>query len=125
VILGILAAVIVPRVVGRSEDARRAKAVTDIASLDTALDMYANDNGRYPTTEQGLEALRTRPTRTPQPPSWSGPYLKKPLTGDPWGNAYVYRSPGEHNLESFDLHSLGGDGRLGGSGNDADITNWE
>ncbi len=125
VILGILAAVIVPRVVGRSEDARRAKAVADIEALGTALDMYANDNGRYPTTEQGLEALRTPPSIAPLPRAWSGPYLKKPLTPDPWGNPYRYRSPGEHNPHSYDLYSLGADGQPGGSGNDADITNWE
>src|SRR5437868_3223173 len=73
VIIGILAAVIIPRVVGRSEDARRAKAVSDVESLGTALDMYAADNGKYPTTEQGLEALRTRPTTPPLPRAWAGP----------------------------------------------------
>lgn len=124
-ILGILAAVIVPRVVGRSEDARRAKAVSDIESIGTALDMYAADNGKYPTTDQGLEALRTRPNQPPLPRAWSGPYLKKPLSVDPWGGTYEYSAPGEHNPETYDLHSLGADGRSGGNGNDSDITNWE
>ncbi len=123
IILGILAAVIVPRVVGRTEDARRAKAVSDIESLGTALDMYAAENGKYPTTEQGLEALRTKPTSPPQPRAWGGPYLKKPLTPDPWGAPYVYRSPGEKNPDSYDLVSLGADGQPGGSGNDEDIAN--
>jgi len=125
VILGILAAVIIPRVVGRSEDARRAKAVSDIEALGTALDLYAADNGKYPSQEQGLEALRTAPTTPPTPRAWSGPYLKKPLSADPWGGAYIYRSPGEHNKESYDLSSLGADGQPGGSGNDADLNNWE
>ena len=125
IILGILAAVIIPRVVGRTEDARRAKADTDIQSLGTALDMYAADNGKFPTTEQGLEALRTRPTTPPVPRAWSGPYLKKPLTPDPWGNPYIYSSPGEHNADSYDLSSLGADGRPGGTGNDSDLSNWE
>lgn len=124
-ILGVLAAVIVPRVVGRSEDARRAKAVSDIESIGTALDMYAADNGKYPTTEQGLEALRSRPTQPPLPRAWSGPYLKKVIGADPWGSAYEYTAPGEHNPETYDLHSLGADARPGGNGNDADITNWE
>jgi general secretion pathway protein G len=123
IILGILGAVIVPRVVGRTEDARRARAVSDIEALGTALDMYAAENGRYPTTEQGLEALRTRPTSPPLPRAWSGPYLKKALTPDPWGNEYLYRSPGERNPEGYDLVSLGADSQPGGSGNDEDITN--
>jgi general secretion pathway protein G len=125
VIIGILAAVIIPRVVGRSEDARRAKAISDVESLGTALDMYAADNGKYPTTEQGLEALRTQPTTPPLPRAWNGPYLKKPLTPDPWGVPYVYRAPGEHNAKTYDLSSPGEDGQPGGAGNAADITNWE
>ena len=125
VILGVLAAFIIPRVVGRGEDARRAKAVSDREALGTALDSYAVDNGKYPTTDQGLEALRTRPTTPPLPRAWNGPYLKKALSPDPWGNAYIYRSPGEHNPDSYDLSSLGADGRAGGTGNDADITSWE
>ena len=126
VILGILAAVIIPRVVGRSEDARRAKAVTDISSLGTALDMYAADNnGKYPTSEQGLEALRTRPTSPPVPRGWNGPYLKKPLTGDPWGTPYVYKAPGDKNPDSYDLVSLGEDGQPGGDGSSADVTGDE
>ena len=126
VILGILAAVIIPRVVGRSEDARRAKAKSDIESLETALDIYAADNsGHYPTSEQGLQALRAAPTTPPLPRAWNGPYLKKALPPDPWGTPYTYRSPGEHNTDSYDVSSLGEDGRTGGSGNAADITNWE
>jgi general secretion pathway protein G len=125
VILGILAALIIPRVIGKSEDARRAKAVTDIEALGTALDIYANENGQYPTTEQGLEALQNRPSSAPAPRAWSGKYLKKPLGNDPWGNPYVYKSPGEHSPESYDLSSLGQDGQPGGDGNNADINSWE
>src|SRR5438270_742125 len=93
IILAILAAVVVPRVVGREEDARRARAVSDVESFGTALDMYKTDNGEYPTTEEGLQALRVAPTSAK---SWNGPYLKKALRPDPWGNDYVYTSPGEH-----------------------------
>jgi general secretion pathway protein G len=124
-ILGILSAIIIPRVVGRGEDARRAKAVADIEAVGTALDMYAADNGRYPTTEQGLEALRTPPSLPPVPRAWNGPYLKKVVNRDPWGSAYVYRSPGEHDAYTYDLFSPGADGQPGGGGNDADITSWE
>jgi general secretion pathway protein G len=125
VILGILAALIFPRVTGRSEDARRAKAVSDIESIGTALDLYAADNGRYPTTEQGLEALRTPPDRPPLPRAWNGPYLKKALPVDAWGNPYLYESPGQHDPHTYDLHSLGADGSPGGNGNASDITSWE
>lgn len=125
VILGVLAALIVPRVVGRGEDARRAKAVSDIESIGTALDLYAADNGRYPTTEQGLAALRDTPTRPPMPRAWNGPYLKKALPIDPWGGEYVYESPGRHDPRTYDLFSYGAGGQPGGSGNASDITSWE
>lgn len=125
IILGILAAVIFPRVVGRSEDARRAKAITDVESIALALDLYAADNGRYPTTEQGLDALRNPPARPPMPRSWNGPYLKTTFPIDPWGSPYQYESPGRYNPRTHDLHSLGADGQPGGAGNASDITNWE
>ena len=115
-------AVVVPRVVGRTEDARRARAVSDVESLDTALDLYKADNGEYPTTEQGLQVLRTAPGDAK---NWNGPYLKKPLGADPWGHDYIYTSPGEHNPDSYDLSSTGADGQPGGDGKDADVTNWE
>jgi general secretion pathway protein G len=121
IILAILAAVVVPRVVGRTEDARRARAVSDIESLGTALDLYKADTGDYPATEQGLEALRQNPGDTK---NWNGPYLKKALGADPWGNEYIYSAPGEHNPDSYDLYSLGADGQPGGEGPDGDIGNW-
>ncbi|MCC6442561.1 MAG: type II secretion system major pseudopilin GspG [Armatimonadetes bacterium] len=125
IILAILAAVVIPRVVGRTEDARRAKALTDIENLGTALNVYFADNGRYPTTEQGLRALREQPTSAPQPRVWNGPYIEKPVPNDPWGSPYAYTSPGQHNPTGFDLISYGADGQPGGSGNDSDLNNWE
>lgn len=123
IILAILAAVVIPRVIGRTEDARRAKATSDIAALETALDAYKLDNGSYPTTEQGLQALVEPPNTDPVPKNWSGPYLKKGIPKDPWGNDYVYTSPGEHNPD-FDIVSYGKDGQPGGEGEDADIVSW-
>lgn len=125
VILAVLAAAVIPRVVGRTEDAKRARAVSDIESMGTALDMYHADNGDYPTSEQGLSALREAPTSDPVPKAWNGPYLKKHLPKDPWGNDYAYTSPGEHNPDSYDLVSYGADGQPGGTSKNADIGNWE
>jgi general secretion pathway protein G len=124
IIIGILVAMVVPRIAGRSEQARRAAAKADIESnLAIALDLYELDNGNYPTTEQGLNALITAPTSAPVPDDWNGPYLKKrriPL--DPWGRPYKYVCPGVHNPEDYDLSSFGSDGVEGGGD---DITNWE
>lgn len=116
IIIGILAAMVIPRLTGRSEEARRSVAKTDIESnLALALDLYEMDNGAYPST---LDALRTKPTEAT---NWKGPYIKKkPL--DPWGRLYVYKFPGTHNPESYDLYSLGKDGQEGGGD---DIVNWE
>lgn len=124
-ILSVLAAIVVPRVVGRGEDARRAKAVADVESMGVALDLYAADNGRYPTTEQGLAALREAPVAAPLPRAWNGPYLKKELPVDPWGRPYRYQSPGAHDEATYDLASFGADGQPGGAGSDADVTSWE
>lgn len=124
IIIGILVAMVVPRIAGRSEQARRAAAQADIeANLAVALDLYELDNGNYPSTEQGLSALITAPTSTPVPENWNGPYLKKrkiPL--DPWGRSYKYVCPGVHNTEDYDLFSLGPDGVEGGGD---DVTNWQ
>ncbi len=125
VILAILAAIIVPRLTGRSEQARRAKAVSDIENLGVALDTYEADNGVYPTTEQGLQALIEQPTTDPVPQAWHGPYVKKANLNDPWGRPYTYASPGERNPSGYDLYSYGSDGQEGGTGNAADVTNWE
>lgn len=116
IILGLLAAMIVPRLTGRSEEARRAVAKADIeANLSLALDLYEMDNGTFP---QSLDALMTKPADAT---NWKGPYIKKkPI--DPWGRSYVYKSPGDHNRESYDLYSLGKDGVEGGGD---DVVNWE
>jgi general secretion pathway protein G len=120
VIIGLLAAYVAPRYfsqVGRSE-VRSTQA--QIAALRNALDAYRLDVGSYPSTEQGLAALTTRPQNSPK---WNGPYLQRAVPPDPWGRAYQYRSPGEHG--EFDLLSLGKDGQPGGSEENADITSWQ
>jgi general secretion pathway protein G len=123
VILGILAALIVPKIVGRPEEARRIAAKQDIASLMQALRLYHLDNHRYPSTEQGLQALVTRPTTAPLAPNWKpGGYIER-LPKDPWGNPYQYLNPGLHG--EIDVFSYGADGAPGGKGNDADIGSWD
>ena len=123
-ILGILAALIVPRVVGRTDDARVAAARQDIASLMQALKLYRLDNGRYPTTEQGLRALIEKPTAEPMPNNWKqGGYLERTaLPKDPWGKEYQYLNPGLRG--EIDVFSFGRDGQSGGEGPDADIGSW-
>ena len=123
VIMGILAALVVPKLMGRTDDARIQAARQDIATLMQALKLYKLDNQRYPTTEQGLQALITKPAGGPPANGWkSGGYIEK-LPKDPWGNAYQYMSPGLHG--EADIFSLGADGQPGGSGPDADIGSWE
>ena len=123
IIIGILVAMLVPNIAGRSEQARKTAARTDIESnLSTALDLYKMDVGQYPATEQGLSSLINAPTASPVPEQWNGPYLKKKkIPKDPWGHDYVYVSPGVHNPESYDLSSLGASG-VEGSDN---VNNWE
>lgn len=123
IIIGVLAAMIIPNIAGRGEDARKSAAKADIvANLSAALDLYEIDNGRYPSSEQGLNALVSEPTAAPIPNRWKGPYLKrKKLPIDPWGKNYVYIYPGVHNTDSYDLSSYGPDGV---ESND-DITNWQ
>ena len=119
VILGILASIVVPNLMGNKEKADRQKAVTDIVALENALDMYKLDNSRYPTTEQGLEALVTKPSGDPEPRTYrDGGYIKR-LPKDPWGNDYQLMSPGEHG--KIDVFSMGLDGE---AGNDDDVGNW-
>ena len=121
VILGILAVLIVPRVLGRTDEARIAAAKHDITAIMQSLKLYHLDNGRYPTSEQGLQALVTRPQSAPAPANWK-PYLDK-LPKDPWGNGYQYLNPGVHG--EIDVFSLGADGQPGGSGADAEIGSWQ
>jgi general secretion pathway protein G len=121
IIIGILAAMVIPRLAGRSEQARQAAAQADIeGNISLALDLYELDNGRYPTTQQGLEALLTEPESMPIPENWNGPYLKKRPV-DPWGRPYLYECPGSHNPTYYDLYSYGSDGIEG----EDDIVNWQ
>jgi general secretion pathway protein G len=122
VIIAALAAMIMPRLAGRSEQANMARAEAEISSnIGLALKLYELDNGNYPTTEQGLEALMTKPSTNPVPQNWKGPYLeRKPI--DPWGRPYQYKCPGVHSKTGFDLYSLGKDGS---EGTEDDVTNWE
>lgn len=122
VILGILASLIVPKLMGRTDEARIMATKQDIATLMQALKMYKLDNQRYPTTEQGLQALIAKPATGPAADGWkSGGYLDK-LPKDPWGSPYQYLSPGING--EIDIFSLGSDGQPGGAGNDADIGSW-
>ena len=122
VILGILAALIVPKIMSRPDEARIAAAKQDVATLAQALKLYKLDNLAYPTTDQGLQALVARPAAAPIPVNWkSGGYLER-LPKDPWGRDYRYLNPGRHG--EIDIYSLGADGEPGGEGNDADIGNW-
>jgi len=122
IIIGLLAAVIVPNVISKVDEAKIAKAKSDIQALETALTMYRLDNSKFPTTEQGLTALVTQPT-DPTIKHWrAGGYIQR-VSKDPWGNEYQYVYPGAHGKE-YDLFSMGADGQPGGEGNDADIGNW-
>jgi len=119
-ILGVLAALVVPRVMNRPDEARVVAARQDIAQVMQALKLYRLDNSRYPTTEQGLQALVVRPTSGPLPTNWKS-YLEK-LPNDPWGRPYQYLSPGVRG--EIDVFSLGADGQAGGTGVEADIGSW-
>jgi general secretion pathway protein G len=123
VILGILAALVVPRLMDRPDEAKRVAAQADVRAIGQALKLYRLDNGFYPTTEQGLGALTARPTTSPQPPNWKqGGYLDR-LPKDPWGGDYQYLAPGVKG--EIDVFSLGADHARGGEGNAADIGNWD
>lgn len=121
VIIGLLAALIVPNVLDRADDARVTAARTDVGNLMQALKLYRLDNQRYPTGEQGLQALVAKPTATPIPANWK-PYLEK-LPSDPWGGSYQYVNPGVKG--DVDVFSFGADGQSGGEGKDADIGSWQ
>ncbi|WP_394778669.1 type II secretion system major pseudopilin GspG [Undibacterium sp.] len=123
VIIGIMAALVVPKLMGRTDDARITAARSDIATLMNTLNLYKLDNSRFPTTEQGLQALITKPTGGPAANGWkTGGYIDK-LPKDPWGNPYQYLSPGIRS--EVEVFSLGADGQPGGTGNDADIGSWD
>jgi general secretion pathway protein G len=123
-VLGVLAALVAPNVFRHVGGAKEAAARSQIELFGAALDAYRLDNDAYPTTEQGLEALRREPLSEPRPRNWRGPYVRREVPADPWGRPYLYRSPGVANPESYDLLSYGRDGREGGEGEDADVTSW-
>jgi general secretion pathway protein G len=118
VILTALAAVVVPKFTGRAKEAQIARAKSDISSLGLALGAFEVDNGRYPSSSEGLDALRNQPGGLT---NWKGPYIERPVGNDPWGNPYVYVCPGTHNTDGYDLHSFGPDGQ---DGTEDDIDNW-
>ncbi len=120
IIIGLLAALVGPRFIRQEEKAKVKAAKAQIELLSTALDTFRLDVGRYPTSQEGLEALRTQPGGVER---WDGPYLKKDVPVDPWGKPYVYKSPGDHG--PFDIVSYGADGSPGGDGDNRDITSWE
>lgn len=120
-ILGLLAALVVPRLFKQASKAKIAASKAQIAAFQTALGAYKLDTGHFPATEQGLEALRTRPASEA---NWDGPYLPKEIPLDPWGHPYLYRYPGQHGDEP-DIISYGADGKEGGEGEDADIVSWK
>ena len=125
VIISVLIGLVAPNILGRVDEARVTAAQADIGTLEQALEMYKLDNHRYPTTDQGLDALITAPSSEPKPKRWNPEgYLKKSaIPKDPWGGDYQYISPGSNG--AFDLYSLGADGRDGGEGYDADVGNWQ
>lgn len=118
VILGTLAAIVVPKFSGRTEQARVTAATTQISNFGVALDSFEVDMGYYPKGKSGLQDLVTQPR---EGANWKGPYIKGEIPKDPWGNEYIYECPGKHNDQSYDMMSMGFDGRVGG---DDDITNW-
>ena len=122
-IIALLAALVVPKIVGRTEEAKRTAALTQIREFENALSLYHLDNGSYPSTEQGLSALVKKPTMPPEPNSYKpGGYISK-IPKDPWGHPYIYLSPGTHG--EFDIMSYGADGARGGKGNNKDIVSWD
>lgn len=125
VVIALLATLVAPNIFGNLRVAKDATARSQMEMISAALDSYRLDNGRYPSTLQGLEALWTEPTQEPRPTNWRGPYLRKRPPLDPWGNPYVYRYPGTENPHGFDLLTYGADGEQGGEGEDADLLSWE
>jgi len=124
-VIAILAGLVAPMVFSHVGDAKTSAARAQIELFGLALEAYRLDNDYYPSTAQGLDALRTRPTGEPEARNWRGPYLKKTVPPDPWGRPYIYKSPGDVNPQGYDLLTYGRDGQPGGTNEDADITSWE
>ncbi len=120
IIIGLLASLVAPKLFNKLEESKQKTAKAQIQMIETALDAFRLDVGRYPTTQEGLKVLWKNPGNIK---NWDGPYLPKPIKTDPWGHPYIYKCPGEHG--PYDLYSLGADGKPGGTGENADITSWE
>lgn len=123
VILGLLVAIVGPNIMGRSDQARVTVAETQLNNIESALDLYRMDNSHYPSTQQGLEALVSRPSGSPEPRNWNTDGYMKSVPQDPWGNEYQYVSPGTEG--PYDLYSYGSDGQEGGEGDAADLSVWQ
>lgn len=123
-IIATLAALVGPSIFRNVGDSKVSAAKSQLELYALALGAYRLDNDVYPSAEQGLQALRTKPVGGDPPRSWRGPYLSKEVTPDPWGRPYLYTSPGRANPTSYDLYTLGRDGKVGGEGEDADVTSW-
>src|SRR5687767_6409494 len=124
-VIAVLAALVAPNVFRHVGAAKDAAARSQMEMLGAALDAYRLDNGRYPTTAQGMAALWEQPNVEPAATNWRGPYLRKPVPPDPWGSPYIYGYPGEQNPRGYDLLSLGADGQAAGEGEDSDIASWQ
>ena len=124
ILLAAFALLVGPQVLKAVEKGRVNVANTQISSLKMILNTYKLENGGYPVTEQGLAALYDKPSAPPVPENWDGPYLENPIRSDPWNHPYIYVCPGQHNRQGYDLSSYGADGAEGGTGVNADITNW-
>ena len=122
IVIGLLAGLVAPQILGRVSDARVTTAKTQIELLGVALENYHLDNGVYPSSQQGLGALRVKPSGLPDARNWRGPYLKKDVPNDPWGRPYIYKSPGDKDRAGFDIQTLGRDDKPGGTGEDADLS---
>lgn len=123
-IIATLAAIVAPSVFRNAADAKTSAARSQIDIFSLALAAYRLDSDAFPSTEQGLDALRAKPAAGDPPANWRGPYVSKLIAPDPWGRPYIYISPGRVNPSSFDLYTLGRDGEVGGEGEDADLTSW-
>jgi len=125
VVIGILASLVGPNVFRHVGAAKETTARSQIEMLGAALDAYRLDNGRYPTSDDGLAVLWAAPAQGAQSATWRGPYTRKPVPLDPWSHSYVYRSPGDQSRTGYDLLSYGADGQVGGTGEASDITSWQ
>jgi general secretion pathway protein G len=125
VVIGLLATLVAPNVLRHLGTSKSATARSQVELLAAALDTYRLDNGSYPSTEQGLNALWREPLMEPRPNNWRGPYVRKAVPADPWGHSFVYREPATESPLGFDLLSYGKDGRMGGADENADVKGWE